>query len=285
MAASRTKRAKPVLDPGLIEGELETLRERLKSDGAVQLSKIRPPAVREAALARLPAEGYELGKSWLRRAIAEQVHDALAHGALLTKTALSGSVRGATGPELQRALAALETHGEVRRVLRGGRESFTAATAEVLDTRAQRALLAAVAELAALLKAAGKKKGATLLASDVRDLLGRATALAAAGKRDAAARSMTTGKDGISRLLAALDATREERTGLSFVPHLMQQLIVHMPAAVAHQVLLTAARDELIELRPEGGLARLTEEELALCPPGPGGTRLSWARRIASNPS
>jgi hypothetical protein len=118
MAASKTKRAKP-LDPEAIERELEALRERLKADGAVQLSRIRPPALKAAALARLPEEGYELGKSWLRRRITEQVHDALAHGALLTKTALSGAVRGATGPELQRALAALEARGEVRRVLRG----------------------------------------------------------------------------------------------------------------------------------------------------------------------
>jgi hypothetical protein len=90
-------------------------------------------------------------------------------------------------------------------------------------------------------------------------------------------------ENGLGQLLAALDAARDERTGLSFVPRVMQQLIPHMQAAVAHQVLLTAARDERIELRPEGGLARLTEEELALCPPGPGGTRLSWARRLPAS--
>ena len=27
----------------------------------------------------------------------------------------------------------------------------------------------------------------------------------------------------------------------------------------------------------------LTEEELELCPPGPSGTRLSWARRLSSS--
>jgi hypothetical protein len=284
MAASKTKRAKP-LDPEVLERELEALRERLEADGAVRFSKIRPPALKEAALARLPEEGYELGKSWLRRRIAEQVHDALAHGALLTKTALSGAVRGATGPELQRALAALEERGEVRRVLRGARESFAGGDADVLDAKAQRALLEPVMELATLLKAAARKKGATLLASDVGELLGRAAALAGPARRAASPAVGATGADenGISRVLAALDATREERTGLSFVPRLVQRLIPHMPAAVAHQVLLTAARDELIELRPEGGLARLTEEELELCPPGPGGTRLSWARRLASS--
>jgi hypothetical protein len=96
MAASKAKRAKPVVDPATIERELDALRERLKVDGAVQLSKIRPAALKEAAIARLPEEDYELGKTWLRRPIAAQVREALAHGALLTKTALAGSVRGAT---------------------------------------------------------------------------------------------------------------------------------------------------------------------------------------------
>lgn len=283
MAASRAKRTKPVLDPALLGRELDALRERLKADGAVQLSKIRPPALKEAAIARLPEEGYELGKSWLRRSIAEQVRAALAHGALLTKTALAASVLGATGPELQRALAALEASGEVRRVLRGARESFAGAEAEVLGVNEQRALLEPVMELATLLKAAAKKKGATLLASDVEGLLHRAAALAAPARTGAAAASKSSGREGLYRVLAALDATREERTGLSFVPRLVQRVITDMPAAVAHQVLLAAARDELIELRPEGGLARLTEQELELCPPGPGGTRLSWARRLASN--
>jgi len=152
----------------------------------------------------------------------------------------------------------------------------------VLGTTEQRALLEPVTELATLLKAAGRKKGATLLASDVNSLLSRIAALAAPAPKGAASPRSSTGiaENGLGQVLAALDATREERTGLSFVPRVVQQLIPHMHAAVAHQMLLTAARDELIELRPEGGLGRLTEEELALCPPGPGGTRLSWARRL-----
>jgi hypothetical protein len=287
MAATKAKRARTVLDPAVIERELDTLRERLKADGALQLSKIRPPALKAAAIERLPGEGYELGKSWLRRSIAEQVREALAHGALLTKADLTGSVRGASGPELQRALAALEAGAKVRRVLRGGRESFAGADAEVLGAGAQRALLEPVLELAALLKGAAKKTGATLLASDVEGLLGRAAALVGPAREGtlAAPSGAAAGETGLSRVLAAIDATREERTGLSFVPRLVQRLIPNMPAAVAHQVLLTAARNELIELRPEGGLARLTEEELQLCPSGPGNTRLSWARRLASGVS
>jgi hypothetical protein len=81
-------------------------------------------------------------------------------------------------------------------------------------------------------------------------------------------------------VLDALDATRDVQTGLSFVPRLVQRLLSNVPLPVAHQMLLTAAREELIELRPEGGLGRLTSDELGLCPPGPAGTRLSWARSL-----
>jgi hypothetical protein len=65
------------------------------------------------------------------------------------------------------------------------------------------------------------------------------------------------------------------------VPAIVRRLSAAMPLPDALELLMRAARRELIELRPEGGLGRLSEEELALCPPGPAGTRLSWARRSA----
>ena len=43
--------------------------------------------------------------------------------------------------------------------------------------------------------------------------------------------------------------------------------------------LLAAAMAGFLELRPEGGIKRLSEQELLVCPEGPHGTRLSWARR------
>jgi hypothetical protein len=75
-----------------------------------------------------------------------------------------------------------------------GGESFAGRDAEVLNAREQRALLEPVVELATLLKAAAKKKGATLLASDVKGLVARAAALAAPPRKGAppAAESMPT---------------------------------------------------------------------------------------------
>jgi hypothetical protein len=85
----------------------------------------------------------------------------------------------------------------------------------------------------------------------------------------------------LEHLLAVIDAVQDERTGLSFVPAVVRRLNRAMAVSAAHDLLLTAARREVIELRPEGGLGRLSSEELALCPPGPAGTRLSWARRTS----
>jgi hypothetical protein len=85
--------------------------------------------------------------------------------------------------------------------------------------------------------------------------------------------------DPLAALLAALDAVRDVGSGMSFVPAVVRRLSAAMPVSEALELLMRAARRELIELRPEGGLGRLSGEELALCPPGPAGTRLSWARR------
>jgi hypothetical protein len=83
----------------------------------------------------------------------------------------------------------------------------------------------------------------------------------------------------MNRLLSAVDATRDSRTGLSFVPEIVAKLRPKLSSQAAGAILVAAAGDGLLELRPEGGINRLSEEELSMCPPGPQGTRLSWARR------
>jgi hypothetical protein len=84
----------------------------------------------------------------------------------------------------------------------------------------------------------------------------------------------------LGRVLRAVDATRDASMGLSFVPKVVDLLKVDFDLAAAQGALLEAASRGLVELRPEGGLARLSDAELLACPEGPQGTRLSWARRI-----
>jgi hypothetical protein len=81
--------------------------------------------------------------------------------------------------------------------------------------------------------------------------------------------------------LVVSELTRHIRpaVGLSFVPDAVRALAAHGVAAV-QTALIDAARAGRIELQPESGLNRLSQAELDLCPPGPQGTRLSWARLL-----
>lgn len=59
-------------------------------------------------------------------------------------------------------------------MLRGKSEAFAGVEARVLTAESLRALHGALSQLAKTLAAASKKKGVTLLVSDVEDLLGQA---------------------------------------------------------------------------------------------------------------
>lgn len=282
MAASRA-RPKPSIDPEALELELARVRQRVLAEGAVKLSALKPKALRDALVPRLVGEGLEANASWLRRPLAAQLHDALGHGVMLSRKALAALVRGASAAELQRTLKDAEGRGALRRVLRGKTETFTGPDAVLVGERDVGELRRALGALDKMLAKVTKTKGLSLLRSDVEEALGeawqvlkrRATVVAEPAPTVPPAADVT-----LDVLLSAVDASRDERTGMSFVPKVVARLLPQMPLAVVQEVLLTAARHERIELRPEGGLSRLTPEELEACPPGPGGTRLSWVRRV-----
>ena len=266
---------------------MQHARARLLAEGAVKVSSLQPKSARESLQARLVAEGFEASTSWLRRPLAEQLNEVLAQGATVAKKSLASAVRGASSAELNRALVEAERAGRLRRVLRGKLEAFTGADTPVLAVEQISGLRKLLSGLEKALGQAARKKGMTLLSSDVAETLEEVRSLLSPAQRqhaDSPSEVAAEPAQDVASLLAALDATRDERTGLSFVPKLVTRLLPAMPLAVAQSVLLAAARRELIELRPEGGLNRLAPEELELCPPGPGGTRLSWARRMDSQP-
>lgn len=85
-------------------------------------------------------------------------------------------------------------------------------------------------------------------------------------------------------LLQAIDDERDERMGLSFVPDVVRRF----PKSAREQAkaaLLALSKGGAVELRPEGGLGRLSAEELELSLPGPQKTRLTWARRADASAS
>ena len=78
-------------------------------------------------------------------------------------------------------------------------------------------------------------------------------------------------------VVARLSKHVQPSVGLSYVPDTVRALSKHGISAV-QAAILDAARAGRIELRPEGGLNRLSREDLALCPSGLQDTKLSWAR-------
>lgn len=179
-APARQRRSAPP-SPEELELAVAILRERLQAEGALKVSSIAPKSARAELCARLVAEGYELGGTWLRRPVREQLREALGHGAALARPGLAAAVRGASAAELARVVSELERGGELYRVLRGKSETIVGASAPVLPPAALEPLVAPLSR--ALAAAAGP--GAADRARPVR---GRAAVVlgAAAAEREGA---------------------------------------------------------------------------------------------------
>lgn len=294
MASTRKKAAAPALDEAQVEAELAALRRRLLVEGGVKRSTLKPKALAERLVPVLVAEGFEANPTWIRRPLQAQLEQALAHGAAVARKSLGAQLCGASAAELQRALGDAERAGRLKRVLRGKAEVLVGGAASVVSAAELPRLRATVTTLDKLLARALRTKGLTLLASDVQHALEEALQMVPKAKQahpqegGRAAGSPApqleaeppSSERALQSVVAAVDATRDGNTGLSFVPDVVRRLLPAMPAAVARSMLLLAANRELVELRPEGGLGRLTAEDLDLCPPGPAQTRLSWARLL-----
>lgn len=271
MAGRRQSKAKPVFD---VDRAVNDLQERLNRDGAVKLGEIKPKALREQAVGRLVEAGFEATKSYVRRPLHVQLRDALSHGALIPLTALAAHVQGASSAELKTTVARAVEHGDARKALRGRAEVLCGSQVRVVDSAQLLRLRERALELSKLVEKVTKKSGVVLLVDDLDELLGElriAVPEAAQAKPE---------DDSFSALLSAVDSTRDGRSGLSFVPAIVGRLAPQLAPNQAIALLMSAAAQELLELRPEGGIGRLSEAELSVCPPGPHGTRLSWARRL-----
>jgi len=248
----------------------------------MKLTALAPPAGRSDLVARLKQDGYEATKTIVRTPIETQLTQALADGAFISLKSAATQLVGASSSEAKAGALALVAAGKAKLVLRGAQETVVPLNTPTLS-RNDLAALSALAKRVS--KAISSKTGATLLRSDVADEIGplvTAEPPAARAARMPLATSQaenTPSGSPMTKLLSAVDATRDPRTGLSFVPAIVARLKTELDSSRVTAALLKAAQDGLLELRPEGGIQRLSPEELQVCPPGPQGTRLSWARR------
>jgi len=249
------------LPGGLVEEVVEMVRQ----SGAIPLSRLtRAKLTRRASgllHEQLARRGLERTGRAVRVPVREQVLAAIAGGPLPT-AAVRKRVRGLAGAgELGVAIADLVRGGRAAVIMRGGVEHIAPPSAEVLGPGE----LAAVVELARTLgKAAGSvrrragRPARSLWRADLVALIEQARA--ALG----------------DRLAQIVDAVRRHAspvTGLAPVPVIARAL-----GRDIREPLLAAAAAGLVELRPESGVDLLAPADAELCPRGPDGWPLSWAR-------
>ena len=249
---------------------LRAALEREKALNAPALTKAGVPRAQQAAaFSRLEADGFERTPKAVRVPLRKQLLEALDERTQIALSQLGKAVRGATAKEVKTVAATLVSEGRAKTVLRGKIEILAHASAATLS-REQLAALARACKLLAALAARAVRRDATVLQDDVREqLLEFVQPRKAPSLVDAA--------------VAELGRHVRESVGLSFVPDTVRALSAHRPSEV-QAAILEAARSGRIELQPDSGLDRLSQEELQLCPPGPRGTRLSWARLFGATP-
>jgi hypothetical protein len=265
--ATRKKRSEPKVT---VEDLIPSARKAVEHLGIVKVSELGPKSLQADVVERLVALGFESTGKVVRKPLRAQVLDALSHGASVPLKAVKDHVTSAAIKELSAVTAALIDEGAALLVLRGKEPTLVAATARVVSGDSLRRFEKELKALSAVVAGALKKPRGGLLVGDVTDALERLRDLAAPIKRPDST---------VERVLQAVDDARDARMGLSFVPTVVRSLGPELGVPQAMATLMEAAKRGLLELRPEGGLARLSAEELALCPPGPQGTHLSWVKR------
>jgi hypothetical protein len=268
---SRSRSTSPVD----VEPFVERALAALKSAPSVRRASLGPPAVRARVAGRLEEAGYELTPTTVRRPLADQLATLLATGAYLPAKGLRAALGGASPKDVERAVALVVSRGEGKVILRSGMETIVPASASVVAEGELAKLASKAQSLAKTLAAAAKGKKGRRLGVLRADILAEIEGLRPALEKPEA-----------PTVVEVVRETVDPRLGLAFVPAVVRKLRTggYEPAA-ALRALLDAAGASLIELRPESGLSRLGPEDLALCPPGPEGTRLSWARPLAARTS
>jgi hypothetical protein len=253
---------------------LATAIATLDRDKAIARSSLGPSSVRSDLVETLRRRGYEVSPKFVRVPLVKQLEDALRDGSYLALKTIGTHVRGATVAEARKAALLLVEKAGAHLALRTQAKTLVSSAADVVTGKELATTAARTSDLAKYLQRAARKTGMSVLRSDVRELLDRALEDRGGTRRKADAALQ------LPRVLRAVDNAKDATLGLSFVPKIVALLAPDLDRDAAKVALLDAASRGLLELRPEGGLGRLSEAERLACPEGPQGTRLSWARRM-----
>lgn len=286
-----------------LEAAVASARAGLEAKGVATGALLGAAAVRPQVVARLCSEGYEPTATGLRVALEGQAEKLLAQGKPMSLSGLAKRLKGAKAAEVKELAMQLNRDGKAHIVLRG-KVSYLVSCGETVLRRdeleaAVKGLKAAAAKLRAIAtwmeKARKDKLALTVLESDLHVELAALSALleqssaktkvavpdlASTKRADAqvvsSRRSVVTQPDLGVALRGAILALRDEDSRLASIPQVSRRLRELATAEAVAEALLAEYGQGRLELRPEGGIGRLSEEERALCPIGAGGIPLSW---------
>jgi hypothetical protein len=250
----------------------------------------------------LARRGLERTGKTVRVPLREQVTAVLARGDAVPVTGLRKLLRGvASAAELKLVVSDLVRTRRAVLVVRGGKEHVAAPSAALVsgaELGAVQALAKVLGKLATATRARAGRPARALwraelvgLLDDAREALGGATAdafedaaavrgAAADALEDASAVRLDAAADPVEMVVAAVRAHAGGASGLASVPQVAQALGDRMAGEAFRQALLGAAAAGLLELRPESGVGLLPLADAALCPRGPDGSPLSYARLL-----
>jgi hypothetical protein len=279
-----------------VEHAVKAAKALLEHKGVVTAAKLGPPKLRSLVIAALLNEGFEKAGKGARVPLASQGERLIEQGHHIPLPSLRKRLNGATAAEATQLAYRLSRDGKAHVVLRGKQLSLVPASEPVVDRAALKELTDHIKlALSWLNKARTNRSGATVLVSDLSEALSQAKQAAlepVASTKPAGGTQTTAGKAaGLQRATAAQShgslgdalrgailALRDEDSALARVPEVSRRLRERASSQAVIEALLVASRQGELELRPEGGIGRLTDEDAALCPMGAAGVRLSWVR-------
>ncbi|MDC3959256.1 hypothetical protein KEG38_35710 [Polyangium jinanense] len=237
-------------------------------------TKLTPEASAEL-VRQLVARGLERSPKTIRVPLAAQIESLLQGGARVPLKDVGKRVKGGTKAELDAALAKFIREGHARVVVR--------TQVEVLVGPAERALdpteIAHLSKTAAQVSKTLKKVQAKGLP---RSILQEDLAALFAPLQPSLRLAATTPDQAPSMLVdEALRRLEDPALKLVRIPDLVRALSSRLSLDAIHRALAEGAKDGTLELRPEAGAEFLKPEDVPLCPPGPRGTVLSYARRVS----
>lgn len=273
-------------------------RAALETDGFVAAAQLGPTKIRAEVATRLLGEGFEKAGKGVRLPLSKQVDALVESRQHIPVNRFASLLRGVSATEATKQRIALVRDGRMALVLRGKQLTLVPNSERVVNRRSLKPLVDALKTAQAwLAKANADKAGATVLQADVVEALSEVTRLVAAPDAEKR-RALESGTSRVSNRVTptthgtAIDAAvrgailtlRDEDTALASVPAVSRKLRTSATATEIIQALLEGFKKGQLELRPEGGISRLSNAEIALCPKGAGGVPLSWVRLLEGEP-